>query len=70
MKKQVVAVMLSLAMCASTGAEASIVSAAEFSSEVSAAEETESDEASVADENDGSAVVDLSLIHISEPTRP
>lgn len=38
MKKQVVAVMLSLAMCASTGAEASIVSAAEFSSEVSAAE--------------------------------
>ena len=34
MKKQVVAVMLSLAMCASTGAEASIVSAAEFSSEV------------------------------------
>lgn len=42
MKKQVVAVMLSLAMCASTGAEASIVSAAEFSSEVSAAEETES----------------------------
>ena len=48
MKKQVVAVMLSLAMCASTGAEASIVSAAEFSSEVSAAEETESDEASVA----------------------
>lgn len=49
MKKQVVAVMLSLAMCASTGAEASIVSAAEFSSEVSAAEETESDEASVAE---------------------
>lgn len=64
MKKQVVAVMLSLAMCASTGAEASIVSAAEFSSEVSAAEETESDEASVADENDGSAVVDDSAVDI------
>ena len=62
MKKQVVAVMLSLAMCASTGAEASIVSAAEFSSEVSAPEETESDEASVADESDGSAVVDDSVV--------
>ena len=62
MKKQVVAVMLSLAMCASTGAEASIVSAAEFSSEASVAEEAESEEASVADENDGSAVVDESTV--------
>lgn len=50
MKKQVVAVMLSLAMCATTGAEASIVSAAEFSSEVSVAEETEAVNTSVADE--------------------
>lgn len=62
MKKQVVAVMLSLAMCASTGAEASIVSAAEFSSEASVAEESETDEVSVADENDGSAVVDDSTV--------
>lgn len=62
MKKQVVAVMLSLAMCASTGAEASIVSAAEFSSEVSVAEDTGSDEASVAETNDGSAEVDDSAV--------
>ena len=51
MKKQVVAVMLSLAMCASTAAEASIVSAAEFSSEASVDTETESEESPVADDS-------------------
>ena len=43
MKKRVVAVMLSLAMCVSTGAEASIVSAAEFSSETTGVEAAELD---------------------------
>ena len=57
MKKQVVAVMLSLAMCTSTAAEASIVSAAEFSSEeLSVDTETESEESPVAD--DSAAVAD------------
>ena len=62
MKKQVVAVVLSLAMCVSTGAEASIVSAAEISSEVSVTEDTESDEASVAETNDSSAETDDSAL--------
>lgn len=64
MKKQVVAVMLSLAMCASTGAEASIVSAAEFSSEVSADEET--GEALAAD--DSEATDDSSVVVESDDT--
>ena len=55
MKKQVVAVMLSLAMCTSTAAEASIVSAAEFSSEASVDTETESEESPVADDSTAEA---------------
>lgn len=79
MKKQVVAVMLSLAMCASTGAEASIVSAAEFSSEVSVDEETEEaataddeseavDDSSVTVEPDDAVQVDDSTVADSEET--
>ena len=63
MKKRVVAVLLSLSMCMATAAEATVVSAADFSAEIAAAKNNEE---SVTDETDNSEDVEDSTVTIEE----